>query len=462
MADENITQNRIGQDFTTFGLFKFALPGFLMQMFTQVYRSLDDALFISRYVGEKALAGFNILNPITCIQLAFSHLFSLGSANISARLMGEGKQQEAKRIFSRMVISAAVVGSVFALVVNLFSDSLLSLLGADAELKSFAIYQLRIVLSLTPFTLMSAVFTNYYSTAGKPRMGMICSIVQGVINIGLDYLLIVRLNFGIIGAAIATAAGEIAIFVIGLLFFINKKNEIHFVRPEGNYVSTTITCFKYALPQFINSVSIAVTTLYTNFLLLDYIGSTGIAANAIITDIRAIITAGLVGIAISTGPVVAFNFGNKNIKKLKKVLRSILIIGVVGSLSLIVFGLIMRKPFIGIFMSKDSTQAFYDMAFLGLTIEIFSMPFIAGCVQTSRIFIAFGNTKVASTISIFRNLVIKIVVLFIMPKLLGVLGIWLAVPTGEGIAFLLCVYLLFINRNNYGYGKFEEARYIID
>lgn len=124
MADENITQNRIGQDFTTFGLFKFALPGFLMQMFTQVYRSLDDALFISRYVGEKALAGFNILNPITCIQLAFSHLFSLGSANISARLMGEGKQQEAKRIFSRMVISAAVVGSVFALVVKIFAQVL--------------------------------------------------------------------------------------------------------------------------------------------------------------------------------------------------------------------------------------------------------------------------------------------------------------------------------------------------
>ena len=460
MADENMTQNRIGQDFTTFGLFKFALPGFLMQMFTQVYRSLDDALFISRYVGEKALAGFNILNPITCIQLALSHLFSLGSANISARLMGEGKQEEAKRIFSRMMVSAFIFGSVFALIINLFSDELLSLLGADAELKGYAIYQLRIVLSLTPLTLMAAVFTNYYSTAGKPKMGMICSIVQGIINIGLDYLLIVRLNFGIVGAAIATAVGEIAIFIIGLVFFLNKNNEIHFVKPEGEYIKTTLVCFKYALPQFINSVSIAITTLYTNYLLLDYVGSSGIAANAIITDIRAIITAGLVGIAISTSPVVAYNYGNKNTARLKKILKSILIIGLVGSLSLIVFGLIMRKPFIGIFMSKDSTQVFYDMAFLGLTIEIFSMPFIAGCVQTSRIFIAFGNTKVASFISIFRNLVIKLVVLLIMPRLLGTLGIWLAVPMGEGIAFLLCSYLLFINRNNYGYGKSGEAKYI--
>ena len=460
MEDDVKQVNRIGQDFSTLGLFKFALPGFIMQMFNQVYRSLDDALFISRYVGEKALAGFNILNPITCIQLAFSHLFSLGSANISARLMGEGKQHEAKKYFSRMVVSALVFGSVFAIIINLFADQLLSLLGADATLKGYAMYQLRIVLSLTPLTLMSAVFTNYYSTAGKPKMGMICSIVQGCINIGLDYLLMVRLHAGIVGAAIATAAGEIAIFIIGLIFFINKKNEIHFVKPEGNYVSTSLECFRYALPQFINSVSIALTTLYTNYLLLDYIGSSGIAANAIITDIRAIITAGLVGIAISTGPVVAYNFGNKNIERLRKVLKSILIIALVGSFTLICFGLLMRKQFIGLFMSKESTQEFYKMALLGLTIEIFSMPFIAGCVQTSRIFIAFGNTKVASTISIFRNLVIKLIVLFIMPKLLGTLGIWLAVPTGEGLAFLLCAVLLYINRNNYGYGKSKEARYI--
>ena len=460
MEDDVKQVNRIGQDFTTLGLFKFALPGFIMQMFNQVYKSLDDALFISRYVGEKALAGFNILNPITCIQLAFAHLFSLGSSNISARLMGEGKQKEAKRIFSRMVVSAFVFGSIFSLIVNLLSDQLLSLLGADAELKGYAMYQLRIVLSLTPLTLMSSVFTNYYSTAGKPKMGLICSIIQGVINIGLDYLLIVRLNFGIIGAAIATAAGEIAIFIIGICFFINNNNEIHFVKPEGKYVETCVECFKYALPQFINSLSIALCTLYTNYLLLDYIGSTGIAANAIITDIRAIITAGLVGIAISTSPVVAYNYGNKNTVKLKRILKSILKIALFGSFALICFGLIMRKPFISIFMSKDSTQAFYDMAYLGLTIEIFSMPFIAGCVQTSRIFIAFGNTKVASIISISRNLIIKIIVLFIMPKLLSTLGIWLAVPMGEGIAFMLCALLLYINRNNYGYGKSGEARYI--
>lgn len=459
MEDE-AKQNRIGQDFTTVGLFKFALPGFLMQMFNQVYRSLDDALFISRYVGEKALAGFNILNPITCVQLALNHLFSLGSANISARLMGEGKQTEAKRIFSRMIISAFVFGSIFALIINLFSDQLLTLLGADSELKSYAIYQLRIVLSLTPFSLIAAVFTSYYSTAGKPKMGMICTIIQGIINIVLDYLLIVRLQYGIVGAAIATATGEIVVFIIGLVFYLNKNNEIYFVKPEGKYYETCKECFKYAIPQFINSLSIAVCTLYTNYLLLDYIGSTGIAANAIITDIRSIITAGLVGIAVSTSPVVAYNYGNKNVIKLKRILGSILKICVIGAAALMLFGFALRKPFISLFMSKESTQMFYDMSYLGLTIEIFSLPFTSGCISTSRVFLALGNTKVASTISIFRNLIIKIIILLTLPRLFNTLGIWLAVPVSEGLSFMLCVYLLYINRNNYGYGRSGEAKLI--
>ncbi len=124
------------------------------------------------------------------------------------------------------------------------------------------------------------------------------------------------------------------------------------------------------------------------------------------------------------------------------------------------FGFALRKPFISLFMSKESTQMFYDMSYLGLTIEIFSLPFTSGCISTSRVFLALGNTKVASTISIFRNLIIKIIILLTLPRLFNTLGIWLAVPVSEGLSFMLCVYLLFINRNNYGYGRSGEAKLI--
>ena len=240
---EKEVKNKIGQNFSTLGLFKFALPAFFTNVFSQIFKTLDDALFISRFVGEKALAGLNILSPLVSLQVAFSNLCSLGAATISAQYMGDNRQEDAKQIFSKIVFGTIVIGGLFSLVINLFSTPILSFLGADEELYGYAIYQIRFVYSIMPIIFLNAVFSMYYSTAGKPKMGMICSIVNGTINIGLDIILIAYLRLGVLGAAIATAAGEIAVFFIGLTFFMNKNNEIHFVSIKGEIVSQCLMCF---------------------------------------------------------------------------------------------------------------------------------------------------------------------------------------------------------------------------
>ena len=261
------------------------------------------------------------------------------------------------------------------------------------------------------------------------------------------------MNKGVIGACIATLSGELLVFFIGLFFFCNKKNEIHFVKPEGEFIPTCLESFKYALPQCVNSLSFAVTNFYTNKILLDMIGADGVAANAIISDIRSIIISGLFGIAASIGPIISFNYGSRNPAKLKRILISVLKIWTVGSIALIIIGFILRTPLINIYMSENSTIEFYEMAFFGLTIEIFSVPFSSGCVLSTRMFIALGNSKASTFISIVRNLVVRMICLFLLPKLFGVTGIWLAIPLGEAISFMICISIIYINRDNYGYGK---------
>lgn len=455
-----ISKNKIGQDFSVFGLFKFCLPAFLMNIFTQIFRSIDDALFISKYVGEKALAAINLINPLTCIHLAISHLFSLGSANISARLMGENKQDEAKRVFTRIVISTFVTGLLFALIINIFAKEILTMLGVDDELYKYAIYQIRIVFLITPISLINSVFTNYYSTSGKPSMGMICSIINGATNIILDIILVAKLNMGVLGTSIATSGGELIVFIIGLLFFLNPNNEITFVKPQNNFIKTSLESFKYALPQFVNSLSISVTNLVTNNILLKQMGSSGIAANAVVTDIRSIITSGLVGIGVSIGPIIAYNYGNKNIKRLKKTFYNTLKIWLITSLSLMAIGIFFRKPFINIYLSNNSSKQFYETAMLGLLIETFSVPFTSACIITSRFFIALKNTKASTIISTFRNLVFKMIVLLTLPYIFNKIGVFLAIPVGEFISFILCAFLLIKNADNYGYGKNNIAKYL--
>lgn len=451
------TVNRIGQNFTTWGLLKFALPAFFTNMFTQLFKSLDDALFISRFVGSKALAALNLLAPLNCVQLAFAHLCSLGSSTISARLMGEGKQKEAKQVFSRIVVVTIFVGAMFSLLVNTFAKPILTTLGANQELYSFAIYQIRLVYSIEPIILLNTAFALYYSTAGKPKIGTICSIANGATNILLDFILIVIFKLGALGAAIATAAGEIVTFTIGIVFYTNKNNEIHFIKPDGQYISTALECFKFALPQVINSLSFAVTSLITNKQLLGLSGSDAVAANAIVSDIRSILMSGLVGIAASLGPVIAYNYGERNVEKLRNTLYSILKIWLLGSLTLIMIGYIVRTPLVSIYMSESSTQEFHDMSLFGITIEILSIPFASACIIANRMFIALSNAKMCTTISIFRNLIFRAFSLILLPIMFGVTGVWVAIPFGEFLSFVFASIIIYINRNNYGYGKDRVA-----
>lgn len=452
--------NTIGQDFTTFGLFKFALPAFFTNVFSQIFKTLDDALFISRFVGEKALAGLNLLSPLVSLQIAFSNLCSLGAATISAHLMGKNKQEEAKQIFSKIIISTIFVGTIFSLIINVFSKPILTFLGADQELYGYAIWQIKLVYSIMPIIFLNSVFSMYFSTAGKPKVGTYCSIVNGSVNILLDIVLIPYLKLGVLGAAIATSIGEIIVFLIGLFFFIDKKHEIHFVKPKGEIIEPTIECFKYALPQCVNSISFGVTNFIINKQLLSLIGAYGVAANAIISDVRNILTTGLIGIAASIGPVVAYCYGERNIDKLRKSLISVVKIWITTSIALIIIGLFVRKPLIQVFMSEQSTQDFYNMALYGLTIEIFSIPFVSGCFTTSRLFIALGNAKAATIISIFRNLIFRSASLLILPLFFGVKGVWFAIPFGEFIAFIFVSLIIYKNRDNYGYGKNRIAYYI--
>lgn len=250
-------------------------------------------------------------------------------------------------------------------------------------------------------------------------------------------------------------------FIIGLVFFINKNHEIHFVKPTGEFIKPCLDTFKFALPQCINSLSFSVTAFITNSQLLNLAGSNGVAANAIISDIRSIMLSGLIGISASLGPVIAFNYGERNVEKLRKTLFSVLKIWLIGSMTLVGLGFILRTPLVKVFMSEESSIEFYEMVLLGITIEVFSIPFASGCIIASRMFISLSNAKASTIISVCRNLIFRAISLLLLPYLFGIVGVWSAIPFAEFLAFLFSWLLIYLNRNNYGYGKSHEAYMVI-
>ena len=453
MARNDERSARIGRDFSFWQLIWFCVPAIMTNLFTALFRTLDDGLFVSRYVGPTALAAIKIIAPINSLLMGFSHLFSIGASTLSAHKMGEGDREEANRIFSRVVVSAGVVGAIFSAVVLSFEQPILTFLGADAETMPIALTYTRIIYADAAPHLMGLCMASYYSTAGKPVMGLVSSILNGSMNIIFDIILIVWLKLGADGAAYSTIFGEIAVMLLGFVFYSMRKHEIHFTRPQGRFIETTWNAWKAGFSQFIGSVSIGVTNYVTNITLISMLGSNGIAANSIINDLRMMFNTAFVGYAGCVGQIIAYNYGNRNPKRLKKILGYNLRFWFFGTVAVEILGQVLKKPLISIFIPNPEASPIYAMTLEGLTIEYFAVMFSAGYIFTMRMFVALGAPKYAAVLSTMRNFVFRLIMIIVLPRMFGEVGVWLAFPVAEFLSCLVAGTLIYLNRDNYGYGK---------
>ncbi len=454
--------SKIGQDFTLRSLLRFALPGLMTSMTSRIFETLDDALFVSRFVGQNALAGIKILMPIDGIILALTHIFGLGACTYAATEMGKGNTRKAKTIFTKMIIMAIIIGSIFASIIIAFDDQVLSFLGAGRDIIQYTETYVAITFVTLPFKLASMCFGAFYSAAGKPSMGLFNSILSGVINVITDYITIVLLEMGVAGAAIATSLGFIANFIVGLVFYSNPGNDISFIKPDGEYFKTTIESARYSFAQITNSLSMSMTSFIVNRTILYYLGSDGIAARSIVSDIRMILNSAFVGFATTVGPIIAYNYGAKRVKMLKKILMHNLKIWFFGCTSLIIIGQLLKTPLVNLFMNpKTFTQSFYDLTYFGLTVELFTPIFTAGCIMANRMFVSLKIQKTATILSLLRNVVFRIGTIMIIPKFFGGRSIWFCFLISEALAFVFYAIAIIRNADNYGYGKSGIA-YLID
>ena len=453
--------SRIGQDFNLGSLLKFALPGLLTSLSSRLFETLDDALFVSRFVGQNALAGIKILMPIDGLVFALTHIFGLGASTYAATEMGRGHKQEAHRIFTRMIIMGMIFGSVIAAIMITFDDQILHFLGAERDIIQYTEVYVAITFVALPFKLASMCFGAFYSAAGKPSMGLFNSILSGVINVITDYITIVVMGLGVAGAGIATSLGFIANFIVGIIFYMRGKNDIRFTKPEGPYVRTLFESFHYSLSQVTNSLTMSLTSFVVNRTILYYLGSDGIAARAIVNDLRMILNSAFIGYASTVGPIIAYNYGAGRPKMLKKVLTINLQVWFFGCTGMMIIGQLLKRPLISLFMNPETfTQAFYDLTYFGLTVELFAPIFTAGCIMINRMFVAVRAQKVATILSVLRNFVFRMSTTLLLPRMFGANAIWFCFPVAEALSFSCAAGAVVMNADNYGYGR-SGAAYLI-
>lgn len=439
--------NSIAKDFKFFSLLRFALPTMVMMIFMSLY-SIVDGIFISRLLGTNALSAANIVYPVISIVFAVGIMLSTGGSALIAKKLGKGKEREAREDFSFLTLVSFLFGIAILLIGNIFIEPIVRALGSTDALLPYCVDYLSVSLLLAPAAMLQMMFQTFFVTAGKPLIGLMLTISGGVANMILDYLFMGPFNMGISGAALATGIGELIPAVIGLFYFLFTRHSLYLTKPVVRFQVLKESCFNGS-SEMVTNLSTAVVTYLFNITMLKFLGEPGVAAITIVLYGQFLFNALYMGFSMGVAPVISYNHGSQNLPLLKRIFKICIGFISISSILITIMALVSSPVIVEIFTPIGS--ATYDIAKTGFFLFSINYIFAGINIYSSSMFTAFSDGKVSALISFVRTFVLIVLNILLLPYLIGVNGVWLAVPAAEFMTLFLSVYLFYKKRDVYHY-----------
>lgn len=440
----------IGKEYSTKELIKFVSGPIATQILLSLLMSLDDGLFISRFIGPEALAAFSVLYPMFTIFEALICLF-LASSTYCSSLLGEKKNKEANSAFSTSIVLAIFFALGVTIITKIFINPILDILGCTKLLWPYCNQQFNAQIWFTVTAFLTRIFTAFYIVAGKPKVATITSIVAMVVNVLFDYIFVVRMKLGMAGTAYANGIGHIVNIIYGLYFFTRKDVEIKLVKPNYDLKVLILKLMKIGLPRTITSLTISITSIIGHRIILIYSDETALTANSIINSLQFMFMSGYFGLADAISPLIGYAYGEKNSPKLKRVIKQFL--EITFGLSIIIVGLyiVFKKPLVWLYLNEKVTQELIDMINYGLMIAPYAFIFLGFSVFGQTIFTDTQNSSIATFLTVMENVVISNLTVIIIPYFFGIKGFWYCFLITE----VLTSIVTYITLKKYRY-KFEN------
>lgn len=422
-------------------LIKYSVPAIIGMMVNALY-NVVDRMFIGNIpgVGPMAITGLGVTMPIMTIILAFGMLVGIGATtNISIKL-GQGKREEAEHIVGNSITLALIIGIILTVVVTVFSDSILKVFGASESTLIYAKSYMSIILLGTIFSISAMVFNNIIRGDGNPKLSAIIMAAGCATNIVLDAVLIFGFNMGIQGAALATIASQGLTAIWGFSYYLKGKSNLKFTKTSLKLDMNIVKIiFAIGSAPFAMQLATSLVQVISNNALRTYGSDLAIGAMATISSIVMIFLMPSFGLVQGMQPIVGFNYGAKNydraIKTFKLSLLSSSVFFIVGAL------LIQFVPQVLVGMFNRDPQLM-DITVNGLRKYSFALPIIGISIVGTNYIQSSGKAKVAMVLSLLRQVIILIPMILILPKFLGLNGVWFAQPTADIIASAITAIVL--------------------
>ena len=437
---------QLSDHFTYRKLMRFTLPSIVMMIFTSIY-GVVDGFFVSNFVGKTPFAAVNFIMPFLMILGSVGFMFGTGGSALIAKTMGEGKDEQAKRLFSLFVYVSVICGIVIAALGILFLRPIAAFLGAEGTMLDDCVIYGRVILLSLPAYILQYEFQSFFVIAAKPQLGLAVTVAAGVANMVLDALLVAVFSLGLPGAAAATAISQCVGGLVPLVYFSRPNTSLlrlTSTRYDGRALLKACT---NGSSELMSNISMSIVSMLYNVQLMKYAGEDGVAAYGVLMYVNMIFLAAFIGYSVGTAPVVGYHFGAGNRRELRSLLRKSLIIIGLFSVAMLAAAEGLAEPLAKLFVGYD--PSLLDLTLRGFMIFSFSFLFAGIAIYGSSFFTALNDGLVSALISFLRTLVFQVAAVLIFPLIWEIDGIWLSIVAAEFMAAFVTVLFLLGKRQKY-------------
>jgi putative MATE family efflux protein len=429
-------------------IFKFSLPCVMSLLIASLYNMVDQ-IFIGQGIGLLGNGATTVVYPLTVIALAIALLIGDGCAAYMSICQGKKDEQNASKAWGNSIVCLLAIAIIFTVLIAIFQDSILNLFGVTEANFSYAKEYLNILLIGLPFYMFGTMVNAVIRADGSPQFALISNLSGCIINLILDPIAIFVLKWGMTGAALATIIGQVVTAALAFLYLFRTKT-IKFKKtdfiPKGKVIRTFLTL---GISSFLTQVSIVLTLAVMNNVMKTY-GANSVYGSdipqtvmGIVMKMFAVAVAFVVGIAAGCQPIVGYNYGAGNYKRVKSIFKIMLIAEiVVGVVATLLFELL-PVQILGLFGSVDDElyAAFGKLAF-----RIYLSSMIITCVlKSSSIFLqSIGRPVLAMVLSFVRDFVLMTILIIVLPMFMGVTGALYSAPIADIICLVLTILFICI------------------
>lgn len=418
--------------------FNMALPVVFSMVISLVY-NMVDTFFIARTGNTNLVAGVSLGAPMFTAMIALGDIFGLGGSSVISRLFGQKKDDDGKRLSVFCFYAALICGLIVTTLLMIFRTPMLHLLGADTGTYVYASQYYTYLVLGAPFIIVSYTPINQLRSEGFSKESMIGSVMGAVVNIILDPIFISVLGMGAGGAAIATILGNVVSDIYFVWFYLNRSKRLsidprllHINRKEvGQILAIGIPA---SITNFMQSFCVAL----TNRFLLVY-GTDKVAAMGIVMKVNMIAALVLVGFAFGGQPLIGYNYGARNKKRMHEILK--FSYGFECSLALVLVGTlaIFARPLIRVFIKAP---AIVEAGTLMLRMQQLGMVFMSFVLVTTCVFQSAGKAVGAFILSVSRQGVLYAIVIIVASQLIGYHGVLASQAISDFLTAVLAFGLL--------------------